>query len=391
MTTKYLVIILGGMGILASGLSTSQAQQNRPEFGPGLYPGVALSIFSDDNVLRNDRNKQSDSGVVIAPTLTHISLFGKHTLELHYFGAFAQYLDLSKENYNDNNVNAALNLDLSPQINFTVDGKYIWSHDARGASGTSLVQSKSPDRWKSRRLSGEFLYGRRTNRGQLGISLATQSREYTNNQQETRDRDRTTVKATFYYNFSVKTAALFEIDRADINYTRPSPVNLDSTEMLYALGMRWEATRQTTGKIRAGYVRKDLDDKSLDDFSGIYIAGNVVWEPRAMDRISITLSRSTHESNQITASYFVRSQFATTWEHQLMQLIAFGIDASVETDDYSDDRNDNLHHFGTFISYDLREWLDLDLRYTFSSRDSDLSGQRYDDNLLLFSLNMAAF
>lgn len=390
MTDRHITIIsfLLVVGMAFGGSRSVSAQAVGDSQMPGWQPQLALSAAFDDNILRTETNTQSDTGLLVAPSLIHRSLFSKHSLELSYFGVYAKYADHSSEDYNDHDLGADLALDLTPQVNVNLTGGYLRSHDARGVSGASLVLSAEPDRWKDSHLLAELLYGRKDSQGQLGVKVGAAARDYTNNNQQSRNRDTDTVAVTFYYNVTDKTAWLFELGQRDIKYDSAA-TSLDSSETEYLAGLTWEATGQTTGRIRFGYLNKDLDDASRDDFSGVTLTGEILWQPRPVDNVLVLLERGTHESNQATASYYLSTFCRLNWTHQLTELIAFQANASLQNDDYSDQREDDLQQFGLGLSYDLSERMQLEGHYDFTSRDSNTSGAIYDDNLILLTLTLS--
>ncbi|NOY73873.1 MAG: outer membrane beta-barrel protein [Gammaproteobacteria bacterium] len=376
-------------------ITTTQFRNSSVEQAPGFYGDLAISATQNDNIFRDETNEVDDQIFTLEPNLNYRNLFSKHSLDIGYQGAYGFYLDNDDENFDDHNVDAVLALDLTEKIDVNLEGGYRWSHDLRGASRARLETSIKPDTWEESRLFAGALYGRRTNQGQFEFSVEAKGLDYTNNQQEVRDRDQLNFSGTFYYNVTGKTSWLFEARLTDIDYVNtsinPLAVNLDSQEQRYFVGARWEATELTRGEIRLGYVNKDLDQANLDDFNGVGVEGELEWTPLATDLFVFSLIRTPRESIAVeaaTASYFVMTRIGATWYHSLTSLWSLYAGAHAQEDDYSDNRKDDLLFFNLGTNYSLSERISLSGRYTYRERDSNISNADYKTNELMITLTL---
>lgn len=372
--------------------------RNSVEQEPGFYGDLAVNATQNDNIFRAETNEVDDQIFILAPDLNYRNLFSKHSLDLAYQGAYAFYLDNDNENFDDHKLAAVLALDLTEKLDVNLEGAYRWSHDLRGASRARLLETvikpDKPDTWEESRLFVGALYGRRTNQGQFELSMEAKGLDYTNNNQQVRDRDQLNFSGTFYYNVTGKTSWLFEARLTDIDYVNtavnPLAVNLDSQEQRYFVGARWEATELTRGEIRLGYVNKDLDQADLDDFNGIGVEGELEWTPLATDLFVFSLTRTPRESiafgTATTASYFVTTSIDATWYHSLTPLWSLYAGAQAQEDDYSDNRKDDLLFFNLGMNYSVSERISLSGGYTYSERDSNIANADYKSNEFMITL-----
>lgn len=371
--------------LYAGALSAASGQPADVETAPGLYPAVTAGLVANDNILAAESGERSDTLYVLAPALIYRLPVGKHLLEIGYDGEYAAYDHYSTENYVDHNAAGELTLDLTPRLGIEAGAGYRWSHDRRGASGSQTLLSTEPDRWEESRLFGKLIYGRRTSRGQVAVAARSTGLRFTNNGQQGRDRDTQALAATFFYNLGAVTSASLELSRADVDYVSASD-HRDSTETRLLIGAQWEMTGLTTGKLQLGGVEKDFDNAQERDFSGFTLTAEVTWEPRPTDRIDITVSREPRESTRATASYYIANSAAVSWSSALTDLVTFSASMEIQTDNYSDDREDDLITAGYGLIYDLTDRLDVAGSYTLRSRDSNQIGLDYDVNVFMITL-----
>ena len=356
----------------------------------GWFPSLAVSAVRDDNILRVEDAASSDTILVAEPAVDWKSLFGKHSLEIHFDGILARYHANAGENYSDGTLSGQLSLDLSPRVTVDLGGGAQRSHDYPGESGTRPRTTTGPDRWRENTFSGNLTYGRRSNPGQVGITVQSASRTYTNNGQEGRDRNADTVEARFAWNLTQKTALYLSAEQTAIDYVNPAPVTLDSTDRRLSVGTSWDITGITSGDARIGSTSKNLKDPALKDFQGFYLSAQATWEPVAVDRLRLTALRETRESDQFTASYYLADQLTGIWEHQLTALVAANILIRTERDDYSDGRLDTLRKLALGLDFDVTERMTIDATYQMSQRNSNVAGLSYDDRFILLSLALRA-
>ena len=243
MTPQVLLAVVLSVAIVSAvaggvfSVTAVHAQINN-ELAPGGHGSLALSVLSDDNLTRVDSNEQSDTALLLEPSLAYLLLFGKHSAALKYQGRYASYRDFSNEDYRDHNLGVDTNLDLTERVSVNAGAGAERSHDARGASGSRTTISNEPDKWKESKIFAEMVYGRRSSSGQIALSANVAKREYTNNNLEVRDRDTNSLSATFFYNLTAKTSWLIEVRRGDIDNVSAAPINADSKESRYLLGAR---------------------------------------------------------------------------------------------------------------------------------------------------------
>ncbi|WP_126455615.1 outer membrane beta-barrel protein [Sulfuriflexus mobilis] len=370
------------MGMMLGASSLGQAQTPETDL-PGFYPSVELAYKHDDNIFRQENNEESDDIFSVSPDLVWRWFLGKHRLTAEYLGDYATYDTNDDENYDDHFLSADLLLDLTPKFNVDLQANYNRGHEARGSSGILPGNvSTKPNEWKESRLFGQLTYGRRIANAQFQLDLEAKDLEYTNNNQDFRDRDTDSVAGRFFYKIAPKTSAILEAEHRDIDYTNSAIRDLDSTERYYRVGLRWEATYKTTGELKVGRFEKDFDSAAEEDNDGVSVVGKVTWEPRTYSRFTFTALRQPNETATADSSY-TSELVSADWQHDFSSRVSLNANISDGTDDYTGTREDDLFNAGLGLNYKMRRWLDLGVAYNYSERDSNAPTASFDDNIFM--------
>lgn len=306
MNNKKTGITVFVMGMML-GVSVQSTAQTPETDRPGFFPAVELAYQHDDNILREENNEESDNIFSVSPDLVWRWFFGKHRLTAQYAGDYAEYDTNNNENYDDHFLFADLLLDLTPKLNVDLQANHSRGHEARDSAGLTPGVSAKPNEWKENRLFGQLTYGRRIANAQFELDLEGRKLDYTNNNQEFRDRDTDSVTGRFFYNLGPKTSVILEASHRDIDYTTSGIRDLDSQERFYHVGFRWEATYKTTGELKVGRFEKDFDSSAEEDGNGASVVGKVTWEPRTYDRVTFTAARQPNETSTTDSSIRARS------------------------------------------------------------------------------------
>ena len=102
--------------------------------------------------------------------------------------------------------------------------------------------------------------------------------------------------------------------------TRAAPSNL------YAVGVTWDATAQTTGIVRVGYQRKEFDAPGQDTYTGLAWEGTIRWSPRTYSFVEFTTAQHTTESTGFGDFTLSRVAFAN-WTHNWTERIQSAVRA----------------------------------------------------------------
>jgi hypothetical protein len=196
---------------------------------------------------------------------------------------------------------------------------------------------------------------------------------------------------------------------SDISYdlTRRPEDELASIENLVMIGAKWEATASTTGFAKIGYVNKDFELTSREDFDAVVWEVEVLWEPKTYSKVNFTTGQNAHETNgegfffneegnPIEKAHVIENtQYAVEWTHQwrerLTSKLAYAMSDDVYIATIGEIREDNNTAINASLFYDMNYWLSFSLDYRFTDRDSTRTGFIYDRQLFSLGLRAAIF
>ncbi len=387
---KFSLTVLFATVMLSFQFISAADAKEKDKIGPGLYPALGVTYSLDDNVFKNDEFKEEDNIFLIQPSITLKSLFRKHSFEASYFVDVYRFDANKDEDVEDHFVDGLLTLNLRKWLALELGADYALAHESRGSSGSRLEISLEPDEWNAKRLMGGVILGNRESKNQLEVRLEGYERRYTNNQQETRDRDRKILTATYYRNRE-KTRLLLEGQYRDYDYfDKRASLDLTSEEYRVLGGIEWDATDKTTGIFKAGWLSKRFDDSTNPDFSGFSVISEVSYEPKSYIEIVLLLSRITKESPHSIANYYVSTTAGLDYIHDLTEALTLTGRVRFQEDDFNvlstAERKDDYVDFDVDLEYNIWRNFFIAGRYLNSSRDSSFPDINYRSNLFSISL-----
>jgi hypothetical protein len=354
-----------------------------------LVPTLNTTVGFNDNVTRSrGDDEEIDSWFsVVVPKFTLVNNFGLNSLRFGYQLSRGDYFSSSADDYTDHLLFASLDYELNSRhrINTSID--FEDGHDDRGEAfsrgrGNEL---DSPDEFKESEVDFTYSYGALSAQARLDLNLNYRDLDYKIDTDEyrVRDRSKSTVGGTFYYNVGAATDLLFETSLTDVEYSfsPDGAATRDSLETRYLVGAQWQSTASTSGYAKIGYQDKDFDAAGRENFSGTTWQAGVVWEP--LERATFILDSTNQARETNGEGDFIRSKdISLLWRHEWLQRLRTEAGIGFGTDDYEGSgRSDDIQDLSFAVVYEFRRWLTLNLGYTYSERDSNQDVIDYDQNI----------
>lgn len=399
MTNKSFAARQRVIGALVAGLfisSTVYAQEQKAAgipLGPMVvYPSLDLTEKHDDNLTQANVGEISSNVTVVSPAVKLEGKSGANFFGLNYKLEDARYAQSGADNYTDHFLGAYANFALGVRGDLKLNADYTEQHDARGS--VAGQGGARPEEYKTSGLKGLFSWGVAGAQGKLELEAAYLDKEYKTNfsgVQQYANRENTDIGGTFYWKVMPKTQLLFQAKQTDINYKLDalgSPTQ-DSTEQRYYFGVTWDATAQTSGTVKLGWLEKKFDARPSYS-TGSWDAG-VTWSPLSYSRVQLNTSRQTNEVASSVGDTVRASNYALTWTHDWSTILASNVHRGQLDEDYvlrgstSGQRSDSTKSYGLGVNYQMKRWLKLGADYSRTDRSSNIGTNDFKRNILMFT------
>lgn len=202
------------------------------------------------------------------------------------------------------------------------------------------------------------------------------------------DRNDHRYTGTLFYQLYPKTSVLGEVNVGRILYKRQD-FNSNSTYYQLRLGMEGAYWPKVTGLVKAGYKFADYDQSDKKNFSGFTAFMNLKYDISRRTNMNLYGERGSDESSYATNSFYEFNKIGLSLKHLLTERLVWDVGPYYSYDRYPSDstengetgkRHDSIFAIGTGLTYELREYLLLNLKYDYRQRDSKFSVFSYDDH-----------
>ncbi|MFT5173117.1 MAG: hypothetical protein ACI8W7_001288 [Gammaproteobacteria bacterium] len=385
MTNSLLVVPAAGTGVAAreTAVQATTGDTARPiAWG---FRGLSLRLTSglrfDDNPFSSDRNEQREVIAVTKPAVYLDAKLGRHDLRLGYEADIERFLALSSENHLNQKISAIGNVDISRRMKSILKSALETGTDSRGEIGTRLGASGVADRWRQHDAGVEMTLGRRIAKAQIGVQFNVTGQRYLNNNQQSRDYDQRNLRLSGRYNLGSKYSIIADLSGAWTDYL-DAVSTLDSREYAALVGVQWEATAKTSGKVSFGLRHRDLHDPNQQSNGGFTWDASVKWAPKTYSQFTAYSSRTVSEGGFIGTganSVTISDTSGLIWRHGLSERTT--LEARVErslSGAGDGDEDDERMSYGTGLRYRLNRWVDVFGNWEFRSNSSPTAGSDFE-------------
>jgi hypothetical protein len=159
-------------------------------------------------------------------------------------------------------------------------------------------------------------------------------------------------------------------------------------------GVTWRVTGKSTGEFKGGYQVKRYDDDTFqpDGEYGV-VEGIARHYFTSRTNIQLALSRGTVEAYSFENPYYVSNRLYGELNQKFTAKLYGRVSAEYMDHDYPNDttvlgvtksRNDDIVALGLAAGFDIRRWLNLELRYDYEDRNSNFFIYEYSVNQFSF-------
>jgi hypothetical protein len=367
--------------------------------GPMMaYPEIEVGMRRDNNIaLQPDATKRADTITSIKPGVRIEAKQGVNVFDVSYRGEFLRYNQQTSDNVENHDVTANGNMTFDARNNLKLRLGYTDRFDPRGSLPS--VNTPTPNEYRQSTVSGLYTYGAEDAEGKLEFQGGYNTKSYVNNRAATAnlDQEKTDMGGTFLWRVQPKTYATFTLKQSDYHYTTPATTLVDSKDVFYLVGARWEATALTSGRFSFGRQTKKFEKAGPQNFSGTSWEGGVNWKPLSYSSVDFSTKRNTNDSTGL-GDFGINQSNQAVWNHAWTSSISSALTGGYSTDKFSRgvppggvtsgaDRSDKTTTLGLRVNYAIQRWLKAGGDFTHTARDSNDNTSDYKRNVLMFFLS----
>jgi len=358
-----------------------------------FHPFISLSETYNDNIY-NTKTKEDDFITVIAPglwialpgtkeaiTVQGVSgsipgglmntrfkseTFNRYQAYALYSPQFEIYSSNDDENATSHLAEGGLQYNLKGGLSFDVLDQYLKSHDSRGTGVSTAL-----DEYENNLFDGMISY-EISPKLQIRAGGSTYNVHYIENRNNYKDRQDVGFSGYLFYNIMSKTSIYAGYDHINVDYDDDSSTSLsDSSLNRYFTGIKWEITAKSKGNIKAGYVTRDFDKDTKNDFDGFMTEIVLDHNFTSSTGISCRGAKSNQESDIVGSSYIDSTMLGFAYNQKITTKIMASLELRWENLDYNNiSRTDDIYLISPKLQYKFTDWLTSDLVYSYKTRDS---------------------
>lgn len=360
-----------------------------------FIPTLVVEAKQDSNIYSSSANEVSSAILLVSPTFDLVAQDRNNAYAIRY-GIRAGFYGESNNNYVDHLFSLNGHVEPNDRFRFNLGASYNFLHDDLGMGSTEntplkcsppavtvCLENSDPDEYKVAGLNGGFEYGAKEAAGQIGFTTGYNQKRY-DSAAVAIDRDLDTLNTQLEFRFRVmpKTRMLLDLEYNKGDYENAvTAANSDYTEKNYLLGVAWESTASTTGKVRIGNSKRETP--SYSKTKAMWDVG-VLWSPLERDQFTFNAAQRFQDGNN--ASTIDSQNFSASWSHEWLARLQSSLSLGLLKEDYVGQlRNDDTTSIGVALNYQMRRWLVLGGGVALKDRDSSINSFDYDRTV--FSLN----
>jgi hypothetical protein len=366
---------------------------------------MGVSEIYTDNVFRTNTNRQSDFIHSLAPGIqVQLPFLKRHAFVVDYRTNIQYFQRTPTNDVQDQTAVGRFQFDLPSGLKIALQGEHKLGHDPRGSAID--IQALEVNKWQVDSFSARADYqGART-----GVSLTAHTGRWTylnNNQGPINDRMSNLVGLTLSRQVLPRTSLLadFRVQQAIFDQNK----NLDSAIYTGSVGAEWTVTGKTKAELLVGYqwlkfTRAQVNQpgpvlsvfrRDRDDFSNLFVAGNLTWKPTTKLTINVQPYRAIQQIVVSGSTFFTATGVNLAASHALTPRVEILSNVGIEHDKFevpagltgtTPARSDTLQNVAFGVSYRAVKWIGVTGQYIFEHRQSEVSRFSYNANTFMLAV-----
>ncbi len=294
-----------------------------------LYPSAEARIEYDDNILALPDNGEGDVELTLRGAVAIESRWQRHSLQADAYIQQSFHGKFETEDVMEGGARVRGRLDIDRDTSARVVASLDSLAENR-ANITSARDAREPTRF--RRADALFSLARDMGRVQLIGDAQIVVLDFDDAiapdggvlEQDFRDSVYLRGAMTALVDISPRVSALLrgQVDR--LSYSNapeqtPDPFDRDTTGYAVEAGLRVELSNLLFGQVRAGVLRREVDEPGTDGLTGLSFGADLTWNLTPLTTLRLFADRQVEEGGSQLVSGNVRSQARIEAEHELLR------------------------------------------------------------------------
>jgi hypothetical protein len=358
-----------------------------------LYPTLDVSGQYNDNVFAVDTGAKSDFSWDVHPGLRLESTWTHYLIALTAEYDLRRYDSLTQEDTDNYLFGANTQIDLGSDSQLTAKTEYARLSELPGNTNVTTNAAKPTNyfRWDSAAdvkhvfdrlqldVGGEYTTLRFQNTPAVGGGTILEV---------DRNRNVAGVFADAGWQFSPGYQAFGRVTWNDRSYELTVSKFRDSDGYEADAGVRVQLSHLVDGQFYLGYLQQNY--KALTDVGGLDFGAQLHWSATRLTDVNLTASRSIEETDEAGAIAYFDSQVELDVTHQLTRSVTLNAGVMYNNDDYRGVvRNEDIFGATVGVDYHFRPEVHLVADYRYTTRDSNVPGTNYGQNIVEAHLKLA--
>jgi polysaccharide biosynthesis protein VpsM len=355
---KSKLAIMTALAFASAGVQAVDPQAIKTESGFDITPLLSTGLKYDDNITSVSANETDSWIMTVLPSVKASRDDGVTSLEFSAAAYHGNYFSSSSDNFTDTLLGGLFDTQLSEQGKLNVKADMVWGHEDRGTGITEGLNNNldDPTRFNNQTLSGYYEYGAVAAPARVRFGARYFNKEYMNQR---------------------------ETSIVDIGYDFVDPeASRDSKETNVKAGAEWQISALTSGEFKLGYQKKEFDDSTRDDFSGVAWTVNANWSPLTYSNFDFGTGRRSKDPLQ-GGDYIKETTYTLRWNHNWSEALQTQLTYNRLEEDYVGiNREDENDSYTASIKYAFRRFVDVSLFTTATDKTSSVPGIEFDRNIV---------
>ncbi len=357
-------------------------------------PVLLISARSRSNVLLDDVNEQSDTLIVVRPSISAATTWSRHRIGFDASVTQEEYLDLSDQSATQYGFRGFGQLDVSS--NFAVAGS-VMTQNLRESRIDIGGTSNPAERVEIDRNTAEANALHSANRLRVRGQVSVSDNDYNDTplqgggfiDQDVRDNQETQIGVGAEYAVTRNWALVGAVSHVDRDYDPVPPLSglldRDISGVTFRAGANFELPVNLRGQVSAQFQDFDPADPALSNIQQTGLNASVQWFPTQLTTARFTASQSVADAGNTNDANAIVTRYGAGVDHELLRSLVLSSGMYFETREFNpSNREDEQTSFNVGATWKMNSNIHVRGGYRFVTQDSLFDP--FDDNVFTLSV-----